>query len=112
MQITAVLAAVIMAVPAVMGAATPNPPTYGNPPTRPPPPFGPKRVLQEWFGTAPLCNGKCPAGWDTVLYADRAGACQSSTSYKIVESCRNLSSHKCATGRKVLCEYKLSGFQH
>ncbi|EWC47708.1 hypothetical protein DRE_02908 [Drechslerella stenobrocha 248] len=110
MQLTAVVAA-IMAVPAVLGVAVPNPPppTYGGtvpyPPPSRPPPRGPKHCIQEWFGTAPFCKGKCPGGWDLVWFADRAGSCQQTNPFKIVESCRNLSSHKCKLGsRKALCE--------
>ncbi|RVD87903.1 uncharacterized protein DFL_002106 [Arthrobotrys flagrans] len=36
----------------------------------PPPPPPPKKLhcVQKWFGTAPLCNGKCPSGWNVVRY--------------------------------------------
>ncbi|KAF3929708.1 hypothetical protein AA313_de0206727 [Arthrobotrys entomopaga] len=116
MQIIAALTAIVMAVPVVMGAAVPNPPAvpaYGGPSG--PGGFGhpgPKRCIQEWFGTAPLCNGKCPAGWNVVLFAEVAGACQQSNPFKLIESCTNLSSHKCVTGKKALCERCLPNFQH
>ncbi|KAF3923658.1 hypothetical protein ABW21_db0208073 [Orbilia brochopaga] len=134
MQLTAILTAVVMAVPAVLGAAVPNPPGgvpyigppqhggHGGPggpggpgfpgfPDRPQP--RPKHCIQEWFGTAPLCKGRCPGGWDTVLYADRAGSCQQSNPFKIVESCSNLSSHKCTFGtRKALCERCFDHYGH
>ncbi|KAF3922282.1 hypothetical protein ABW20_dc0105905 [Dactylellina cionopaga] len=117
MQIIAALTAVAMAVSAVMGAAVPNPPAipaYGGPgPNRPPPPpFGPKHCIQEWFGTAPLCKGKCPGGWDLVWFADRAGSCQQTNPFKIVETCNNLSSHKCISGEKALCERCFSTYGH
>ncbi|KAJ6263887.1 hypothetical protein Dda_0024 [Drechslerella dactyloides] len=123
MQLTAVLTAVIMAVPAVMGAAVANPPPGSYippPPSRPGPPHGPphghpgpKHCIQEWFGTAPFCKGKCPGGWDLVWFADRAGSCQQTNPFKIVESCSNLSSHKCTFGtRKALCERCFDHYGH
>ncbi|EPS39646.1 hypothetical protein H072_6566 [Dactylellina haptotyla CBS 200.50] len=114
MQIIAALTAVAMAVPAVMGAAVPNPPVVpaygGQGPNHPP--HGPKHCLQEWFGTAPLCKGKCPSGWDLVWFADRAGSCQQTNPFKIVESCHNLSSHKCISGEKALCERCFDHYGH
>ncbi|KAK6542271.1 hypothetical protein TWF694_006231 [Orbilia ellipsospora] len=116
MQIIAALTAIAIAVPAVMGAAVPNPPAvpaYGGPggPGGFPHP-GPKHCIQEWFGTAPLCNGKCPGGWNVIYFADVAGSCQQSNPFKVIESCTNLSSHKCVTGQKALCERCLPNFEH
>lgn len=131
MQLTAALTAIVMALPAVMGAATPeayknipNVPVYpGQTPRRPRMPLSRPSIsaplqitvltfislqleacIQEWFGTAPLCKGKCPRGWKQVWKSERAGGCERENPFKIIEDCRNLSSKKCLTGTKKLCE--------
>ncbi|KAF3108692.1 hypothetical protein TWF102_010811 [Orbilia oligospora] len=74
----------------------------------PPPPPPPKKLhcVQRWFGTAPLCNGKCPGGWNVVRYQrEAAKTCDSSTPDKIIDRCENTSKHGCSSGHnKALCE--------
>ncbi|KAK6339673.1 hypothetical protein TWF718_009069 [Orbilia javanica] len=74
----------------------------------PPPPPPPKKLycVQRWFGTAPLCNGKCPGGWNVVRYQrEAAKTCDVSTPDKIIEKCENTSKHGCSSGHnKALCE--------
>ncbi|KAK6498870.1 hypothetical protein TWF481_011442 [Arthrobotrys musiformis] len=74
----------------------------------PPPPPAPKKqhCVQRWFGTAPLCNGKCPSGWNVVRYQrEAAKTCDASTPNKIIDRCENTSKHGCSSGHnKALCE--------
>jgi len=42
----------------------------------------------KWFGTAPICRGKCPKGWQLLKRSKRGNG------------------KKCLTGKKVLCKPK------
>ena len=44
------------------------------------------QIHDRWYGTAPFCNGKCPAGWVEVS-RDKSG-----------------DGHRCWTGSKAYCK--------
>lgn len=58
---------------------------------------------QQWFGTAPFCDGQCPDGWNYVRTASTANSCDPSHAGYCV-SCSGTSGNSCVTGSKVLCE--------
>ncbi|KAJ6257552.1 hypothetical protein Dda_7337 [Drechslerella dactyloides] len=103
--------AIILAIPAVLAVAVPQP-GYGAPPQGYPAPAGNgpysqdprRRCIQEWFGTAPLCEGQCPNGWRLIRTSTLAGECDKTDNQKIVSSCNNQSANECMNGIKALCE--------
>jgi len=59
---------------------------------------------QQWFGTAPFCNGGCPDGWDEVRSSANADSCDPSHAGYCV-TCEGLSGNSCIFGtQKTLCE--------
>lgn len=81
---------------------------------------GTETCVQEWVGTAPSCNGECPAGWRQVrrspgavkisIYGDAwvpdpdGDPCDPSTVSKVV-ICANKFGSPCSFGgSKALCE--------
>ncbi|EPS35926.1 hypothetical protein H072_10566 [Dactylellina haptotyla CBS 200.50] len=98
---------IITSVTRITEMATPLPTTVTVIPLPPPPPPKTLHCSQQWYGTAPFCNGKCPSNWNVVRY-QRAAAktCDSSTPDKIIDRCDNTSKHGCSAGfHKVLCEW-------
>ncbi|KAK6540767.1 hypothetical protein TWF694_008157 [Orbilia ellipsospora] len=63
-----------------------------------------KHCVQEWFGTAPLCDGRCPSGWTLVRNALSATHCDKDTDAKKIEHCQGTSGNECWHGMKALCE--------
>ncbi|KAK6336203.1 hypothetical protein TWF696_001766 [Orbilia brochopaga] len=101
----------ILAIPAVLAVAVPAPGNYGAPQGYPAPAGNPynqpdprRRCIQEWFGTAPLCEGQCPQGWRLIRTSTIAGACDQTDYNKIVSSCNGVSANECMNGIKALCE--------
>ncbi|KAF3939016.1 hypothetical protein ABW19_dt0206165 [Dactylella cylindrospora] len=100
----------ITSVTRITETATPAPaPTVTATVTPLPPPPAPKvlHCAQQWFGTAPFCNGKCPGGWNVVRYQRSAAkTCDASSPAKVITRCDNTSKHGCSPGfKKVLCEW-------
>ncbi|KAF3928315.1 hypothetical protein AA313_de0209481 [Arthrobotrys entomopaga] len=63
-----------------------------------------KHCVQEWFGTAPICDGRCPSGWTLVRNALAATHCDKDTDAKKVDHCQGTSGNECWHGMKALCE--------
>jgi hypothetical protein len=59
--------------------------------------------IQEWFGTAPFCNGGCPDGWDLIRTASTGNSCNPSQRGYCVD-CVGASGNTCVFGSKTLCE--------
>jgi hypothetical protein len=54
---------------------------------------------QQWFGTAPFCNGGCPDGWEPV-----SGSSCSSSQRGYCVDCVNGPGNSCWTGSKTFCQ--------
>ncbi|KAF3935984.1 hypothetical protein ABW20_dc0103647 [Dactylellina cionopaga] len=63
-----------------------------------------KNCIQEWFGTAPLCDGACPSGWTEIRTNAKADSCEKTSYTKVIQSCEMLSDNSCWKGVKALCE--------
>jgi hypothetical protein len=59
-------------------------------------------ITEEWFGTAPFCNGQCPDGWTQIRSSSTANSCDPSQAGLCVD-CVGTSSNSCVFGSKVLC---------
>jgi len=60
-------------------------------------------ITEQWFGTAPFCNGQCPEGWSQIRSASTANSCDPSQQ-GICINCVGTSSNSCVIGSKVLCK--------
>ncbi|KAF3923103.1 hypothetical protein ABW20_dc0106547 [Dactylellina cionopaga] len=98
---------VITSVTRITETATPLPTTVTVIPV--PPSLPPKKLhcVQQWYGTAPFCNGKCPSNWNVVRYQRGAAkTCDNPILDKIIDRCDNTSKHGCSLGfKKALCEW-------
>lgn len=58
---------------------------------------------QQWFGTAPFCNGGCPSDWDFVRSSSRGGSCDQSKAGLCIY-CSGTFGNSCIFGSKALCQ--------
>jgi len=61
-----------------------------------------ENITEQWFGTAPFCNGQCPDGWAEIRSASTGSSCDPSQKGLCID-CVGASSNSCVFGSKVLC---------